>query len=107
MFKSKINLDRCTTNNMISCIGDELKKNKINLSYEVIERILIDGIEIEYKNKKINIDKKNINQQPAEYDESILNAIAEKYFQDPFYKNLNENYKKIKKLIKNEIKKLF
>lgn len=106
MFKSKINLDRCTINNMISCISDELRKNKINLSDEVIERILIDGIEIEYQNKKIEINKNNISKQPAEYDEKILNAIAEKYFQDPFYKNLNENYNKIRKIIKMKIKKL-
>lgn len=107
MPKQKINLDRCTISNMISCIGDELKKNKIILSNEVIERILIDGIEIEYQNKKVEINKNNISKQPAEYDEKILNAIAEKYFQDPFYKNLNENYKKIKYLIKMRIKKLF
>jgi hypothetical protein len=87
----EINLDRCTINNMISCIGDELRKNKINLSYEVIERILIDGIQIiDNHGKKNYINNINIANQPKEYDEKILNAIAAKYFQDPFYKNLNE-----------------
>lgn len=107
----KPNLDRCTLNNMIKCISDELKKMKINLAPEVVDRILVDGIEIEASKKEIiKVNKQNVGKQPEEYDIKILNAIAEKYFQDPFYKNLNEirnkTYNRLKNIIKKEIKNL-
>ncbi len=105
----KLSLDRCTIGNMINCIADELKKIRINLSPEVIKSILSDGIEIENNKKKIKINIKNIATQPEEYDMNILNAIADKYFQDPHYKDLQNVYEtrlRIKNIIRSEIKKV-
>ena len=105
-----LSLDRCTINNMINCISDELKKIRINIDTNIIEMILDDGIEIKVNNKKIKVNRKNIAAQPKENDMEILNAIADKYFQDPHYKdlkNVNE-YKKLKlrSFIRDEIRKI-